>query len=261
MSDQVDKVSRVGAPVLRGIAVRVFVVTALMAAMSDMQAQAADDRAGYLTTTDGRPVTYGSGECVRTGEWRPGMHYQRCDAPSVSAARAAPVTAQVKAPAKRQIPAERAKIRPTPVPFKVAIDTLFDFDRATLKPQGRALLDKFADRMAHTDFQTIDIVGHTDRIGSASYNQRLSERRAQAVRDYLAARGLDSKKLSVEGVGSSETVTAAGQCSGQRGNRLIECLQPDRYAELKVAGTAPNAAASRAIQGLESEQTAALTLH
>lgn len=81
------------------------------------------------------------------------------------------------------------------------------------------------------------------------------------MRDYLAAGGLDSKKLSVEGVGSSETVTAAGQCSGLRGNRLIECLQPDRYAELKVAGTAPDASASRAIQGLESEQTAALTLH
>jgi OOP family OmpA-OmpF porin len=155
---------------------------------------------------------------------------------------------------------EHAKVRPSPVPFKVAIDTLFDFDRATLKPKGRLLLDKLADRIGRTDFQTIDIVGHTDRIGSTSYNRQLSERRAEAVRDYLGASGLDSKKFAAEGAGSSEPVTTPSQCSSLRGNRLIECLQPDRYAELKIAGTAPTAAASREIQGLVPEQTAALTL-
>jgi OmpA-OmpF porin, OOP family len=251
MSDRVEKVSRVGAPALRGIAVRAFVVTALTAAMSGLQAQAADDRAGYLTTGDGRPVADAFGDCVHTGEWVPGMHYRRCDAPPVKAAH---VNVQAE---KSPMPVERARIRPTPVPFKVAIDTLFDFDRATLKPQGRALLDRFADRIGRAEFQAIDIVGHADRIGSASYNQRLSERRARAVRDYLAARGLDARKLSSEGAGSSEPVTAAGQCSGLRGSRLIQCLQPDRYAELKVSGTAPNAAVSRAILELESAQAAA----
>lgn len=260
MSNRLNKDSCTGTSTPRGIAVRALALTALIAAMSGMQAQAADDQAGYLTTGDGRPVTDASGECWHTGEWTHGMYYRRCDAAPLKAVHAAPLPVRAQAPSRPQAPVEHAKIRPTPVLFKAAIDTLFDFDRATLKPQGRALLDKFADRIGRADFQTIDIVGHTDRIGSASYNQRLSERRAQAVRDYLAARGLDSQKLLAEGVGSSEPVTAAGQCSGLHWNRLIECLQPDRYAELKVAGTAPNAAASRAIQGLESEQTAALTL-
>lgn len=254
MANRIDDVFRAGATALRGVAVRAVLVTGLMAAASGVQAQAANDRAGYLTTWDGRPVTDAYGECWHTGEWTPGMHYRRCDARPVKAARAVPVKVVPRTPV------QHAEIRPTPVPFKIAVDTLFDFDRATLKPQGRALLDKFAERIGRADYRTIDVVGHTDRIGSAAYNQRLSARRADVVRDYLVARGLDARKLSAEGMGSSEPVTVAGQCRGMHGKELIQCLQPDRYAELKVAGSAPNAAASRAIQGLESEQTAALAL-
>jgi OOP family OmpA-OmpF porin len=143
------------------------------------------------------------------------------------------------------------------MPFKVSVDTLFDFDRASLKPRGRELLDKFADRVGRAEYQTIDIVGHADRIGSASYNLRLSERRADVVRDYLVARGLDVRKLSAEGLGSSKPITAVGQCRDMRGKQLIRCLQPDRYTELDVAGSAPNAAIGRAILSLESQRTSA----
>jgi OOP family OmpA-OmpF porin len=221
-----------------------------------LYASAADDGVGYLTTTDGRVVVDAESDCVHTGEWVPGMHYRRCNAPQPHAASAATVAAHAEAPVKPRPPTP-SQVRLAPVPFRLSIDTLFDFDRATLKPQGEALLDKVADRIARADFRSIDIVGHTDRIGSDSYNRLLSERRAQAVRAYLVERGLDSKRLSARGVGSSEPVTVQSECAGRRGTRLIQCLQPDRYAELKVSGTTPDATASRGIMDLESAQPAA----
>jgi len=253
MSNHPDLIARRRAPWLSRVAVCASVVAALTGAMAGVQARASENRGGYLTTTDGTPVGAESA-CVRTREWVPGMYYRRCDAPQQKAALPVRVGV-VRVPS---LPIAPPEIRKTAVPFKVAVDTLFDFDQATLRPQGRALLDRFADRIRRADFQTIDIVGHADRIGSASYNQLLSERRARAVRDYLAAHGLASQKLLAEGKGSSEPVTSAGQCKGLRDHRLIDCLQPDRYAELKVSGNASDASASRAIMGLESMQTAAL---
>jgi hypothetical protein len=73
-----------------------------------------------------------------------------------------------------------------------------------------------------------------DRIGPAAYNQRLSERRANAMREYLIAQGIDTDKISASGVGESEPVTS---CSGERGRRLIACLQPDRSAQLTAVGS------------------------
>jgi len=255
MSKRIDEVPRASAHALRSAAVRTVFVTALIAVMSSAQAQTSEDRAGYLTTGDGRPVTDASGECWHTAEWARGMYYRRCDAPPMKTARAAP--AAVETSAKPRAPIEHVKVRPTPVPFKVSVDMLFDFDRASLKPRGRELLDEFTDRIGRAEYETIDVVGHADRIGSASYNLRLSERRADVVRDYLVAHGQDARKLSAEGLGSSKPVTAAGQCRDVRGKQLIRCLQPDRYTELDVAGSAPDAAISRAILSLESQRTSA----
>lgn len=246
--------ARSAAPTYLGFVIRAAVAAALISGISGVPARAASDRAGYLTTGDGRPVTDASSECWHTGEWTRGMYYRQCDAPPAKAAQAAPavtVRARAKAPAP-----ERLRFVATPSPFRLSLDALFDFDSAMLRPRGRALLDKLADRVDHAEYGTMRIVGHADRIGSDSYNRRLSERRADAVRDYLAARGLSRGKLSAEGVGSTEPVTAAGQCSKLHGTRLIQCLQPDRYVELKASGTAATAV-SRAILELESERPAA----
>ncbi len=81
------------------------------------------------------------------------------------------------------------------------------------------------------------IVGHADRIGSAPYNQQLSERRAQVLGEYLVSQGIDAQRIVATGVGSSAPVTARADCAGARGARLIQCLQPDRYADVTVGGT------------------------
>ena len=118
------------------------------------------------------------------------------------------------------------------------MDTLFDFDSAVLRP-GPAL-DKLAQELAQADYQTVRIVGRADRIGRAKYNQQLSEQRAKAVRDYLAAHGIDSSRIAVSGIGSAESVTGE-RCKGLQRKKLISCLQPDRNAEVTVVGTQTSA--------------------
>lgn len=212
---------------------------AVVAGLSVAQARAADNPAGYLISgQNGAPVTAGYGGCVRTGEWTPDMSYRQCDPHPVAMKVPAPVQAAPEpAPAVAQAPVVES---PRAVPFRISMDTLFDFDSAVLRADAGAALDELAKQLAQADYQTVNIVGHADRIGRAKYNQQLSEQRAEAVRDYLAAHGIDGSKIGVSGVGSNEPVTGS-QCKGLRGELLISCLQPDRYTEVTVTGTQTSA--------------------
>jgi len=210
-------------------------VVTLVSGFSITAARAADDTAGYLTTPQGAPVTASAGECVHTGEWTQGMRFANCE-PQPVKAEVAP--APVEAP---EVVEEVVIVREAiAMPFTLSLDTLFDFDSATLKADADAALDALAQQIGRADYQKVDIVGHADRIGAPLYNQRLSERRAQAVRAYLAAHGVDESKISFSGVGSSDPATGT-QCKGLRGARLIACLQPDRFAEVTVVGTQSSA--------------------
>ena len=192
---------------------------------------------GYLTDSASKPVRSYSGDCVRTYAWREGFRFADCEpapapAPVVEAPRAPTVVDAPVAAAEQTPPA------PTPVPqnvpFRVSMDAFFDFDQATLRPEGKAALDELARRLAVTQYDKLAIVGHADRIGPAAYNQKLSKRRASAMRDYLIAQGIDAERISSAGVGESEPVAS---CSGERGKRLIACLQPDRSAQLTAVGS------------------------
>ncbi len=196
-----------------------------------LQAEGSD---GYLTDSAGRPVRSYSGECVRTYSWREGSRFADCEpAPVVEAPAPKAVEAVVEAPAPvAQTPPAPAPV-PQNVPFRVSMDAFFDFDQATLRPEGKAALDELADRLAVTQYDHLTIVGHADRIGPAAYNQKLSERRANAMRDYLVAQGIEAEKISASGVGESESIAS---CSGVHGKRLIACLQPDRSAQLTAVG-------------------------
>jgi OOP family OmpA-OmpF porin len=83
---------------------------------------------------------------------------------------------------------------------------------------------------ANPDIQLVMVTGHTDRLGSEEYNQKLSERRANQVRDYLISQGVEANRLQAVGKGESEPVVA---CDGVKGRKkLIECLQPNRRVVL-----------------------------
>jgi OOP family OmpA-OmpF porin len=215
----------------------VLVLSAFIAGCA-AQARPGENTSGYLTTY-GDPVRDSFGDCWHTREWRAGMRFGDCE-PKLAAALAAPV-GKMPVLAHSKLPLQA----PKPVPFKFSTDTLFDFDSAVLKPQGRAALDKLEARIAHASYREAEVVGHSDRIGSPGYNEELSQRRAQAVRDYLAARGLDAHKIEAKGVGSSEPVTAQDECRGLGRAELIRCLQPDRYAEITAIGTIADSRAMR----------------
>jgi OOP family OmpA-OmpF porin len=213
---------------------------AVIAGLSGAQARAADRPTGYATNSSGAPITAADGECVHSADWSAGSSYRQCDPRPVAAEAPAPVQA---APEQAPVVVEEAVVvveAPRPVPFRLSMDALFDFDRAVLRADAAPVLDELAARLAGSEYRTVNIVGHADRIGSARYNQQLSERRAAAVGAYLAAHGVDGSRIAVSGVGSAEPVTGS-QCKGIRGKGLVACLQPDRFAEVTVNGTQTSA--------------------
>lgn len=218
---------------------------ALLALVPAVRAFADDGVTGYLTARDGEAVTDSFGDCWHTRDWHPGMRFANCEPRAPRPLAAAPVAANPAAPHVLPMRKAEAPARPAPrtAPFRLSADTLFEFDSAVLTSDGRVALDLLERRIGGARYDSVKITGHTDRLGAPSYNQRLSERRARAVRAYLAAHGLDARRISAKGVGSAQPMTAPGWCEGPRNARLIECLRPDRYAEVSVAGTARTASA------------------
>jgi OOP family OmpA-OmpF porin len=85
--------------------------------------------------------------------------------------------------------------------------------------------------------EVITAVGHTDRLGSEAYNQKLSERRVAAVKAYLVSKGVEANRISTAGKGEMQPVTKANECLGAKSAKVIACLQPDRRVEIEVVGT------------------------
>jgi len=98
----------------------------------------------------------------------------------------------------------------------------FEFDKADLRPEDKELLAKIAGILMTSHDYTISVNGHTDDVGTAEYNQKLSERRAQAVRDYLVKAGLSAEILSVEGHGKSRPLVAGNSDAARAKNRRVE---------------------------------------
>lgn len=152
----------------------------------------------------------------------------------------APAAAPAPAPAPAA-PAPRQAVKPVAEKARIATQVLFDFDRATLRPDGRTALDDVASRTRGVSVETVIVTGHADRIGGDEYNRRLSTRRAESVRAYLVSKGLQSGRVYAEGKGETQPVTA-GKCGNmgpenRRNAKLIACLQPDRRVEIEILGT------------------------
>ncbi|GJL75583.1 OmpA family protein [Nitrosomonas sp.] len=127
---------------------------------------------------------------------------------------------------------------PVPPPAKLTFsaDALFDFDSATLKPNGKVALDEFVRGLEGVEYDVIVAVGHADRIGNPDYNQRLSVRRAESVKTYLMSKGIPDNRIFTDGKGETQSVTG-DTCLGKTSRALKECLAPDRRVEIEVAGT------------------------
>jgi OmpA-OmpF porin, OOP family len=208
---------------------------------------------GYVQTQSGTLRAQVAGVCVRTGYWTPAMATAECDpdlvpkaapAPSKPAPAPAPKPAPVKpAPAAPVKPAPAAPAKPKPPAAAVAptiqkvtlqSDALFDFDRAVIRKDAQEKMDGLVSQMKDVNLEVVIAVGHTDRLGSNAYNQRLSVRRAEAVKNYLVSKGVPANRIYTEGKGETQPVK---NCTETNRKALIACLQPNRRVDIEVVGT------------------------
>ena len=192
---------------------------------------------GYVIDQRGDVAKSGFGLCWRTGYWTPAMAIAECD-PDLASKAAAPAAAAPAAAAPAAPAAAAAAPKPAAKKVTLAADALFDFDKATLRAEGKAKLDKLVADMKGLKLEVIIAVGHADRLGKDAYNQKLSERRAAAVKDYLVGKGVEANRVYAEGKGEKQPVTG-GKCgtSEKRTKQLVDCLQPDRRVDIEVIGT------------------------
>src|SRR5215813_9222772 len=210
-----------------------------------------------------RVVTGSYGQCWHTSYWTPEQSIEQCEAQKAAAAPAPPAepppqqaaptpppeppkTAQASPPPVTQ-PArtEEAVTRPLPEPEKAppvaeqkphletallpqtvhySTDTFFDFDESTLRPEGRAALDELVGELGTVKYGSIRVVGYTDRIGTDAYNQGLSERRANAVKNYLARHNVPADRIQAVGKGKAEPTAETRTCTGPKSPKLVKCL-------------------------------------
>ncbi|WP_111876061.1 outer membrane protein OmpA [Paracidovorax anthurii] len=168
--------------------------------------------------------------CWRDANWTPATAAAGCDGALVAQAAAAPAPAAVPAPAAAPAPA------PAPAPavaskVTYAADAFFDFDKSVLKPEGKAKLDDLVSKVKNVNLEVIIAVGHTDSIGSDAYNQKLSVRRAEAVKAYLVSKGIEKNRVYTEGKGEKQPVAD---------NKTKEGRAKNRRVEIEVVGTRAN---------------------
>jgi OOP family OmpA-OmpF porin len=204
---------------------------------------------GRVTAADGGTVVdnwqNGTGEyvwrngtnelCWRDANWTPATAATGCDGALVRAAPApapAPAVVVPPPPVARPAPAPAPAPQP-PAATKVtyAADAFFDFDKAVLKPEGRAKLDDLISKIKDINLEVIIAVGHTDAVGNDSYNQRLSVRRAEAVKSYLVSKGIEKNRVYTEGKGEKQPVADNKTAEGRAKNRRVE---------IEVVGTRAN---------------------
>ena len=176
-----------------------------------------------LQDGSGAAVRDGSGACVVTsGQVLPecaGTKAPAAPAPAAPAKPSAPAT-----PATPAAPAAPAKPAPSSVRQSVVIqaDALFDFDKSVLRPDGKKSIDEALSKIQGVDLEMVIATGHTDSIGTDKYNQRLSERRAESVKQYLVSKGIPASKITTIGKGESQPVATNKTKEGRQKNRRVD---------------------------------------
>jgi OmpA-OmpF porin, OOP family len=207
-----------------------FTAVALIPAIA-VSAPMESKNQGYLVDTNGSGVVMsGTGLCWHSSEWTPASTSQACGGVSPAAAIPAPAPIVVAAVTPQVAITSTQKT-------SFSGDALFAFDQAVLKPEGKTTLDVLVHQLEGATYDKIVTTGHTDRFGSANYNQDLSERRARAVKDYLVSQNIDASRITASGMGKTQPVTNAADCTGKQSIKVVACLQPDRRVDIEMTGT------------------------
>ena len=121
--------------------------------------------------------------------------------------------------------------------INLAAISLFDFGKAVLKPAAKTEIDqKIIAKLADVGKISLIVVGgHTDRLGSSAFNQKLSEKRAEAVKTYLVAKGMDANAIETFGFGKTQPAQGVAKCDDKLPrNKLIDCLEPHRRVTIEI---------------------------
>ena len=172
-------------------------------------------------SANGQPVKNSTGLCWRDANWTPATAHPDCDGALKAVAAATPAQ-KVDITKPAAVIAARAPIVIDKTTTTYSADTLFDFDKAVIKPEGKVLLDELTSKIRSLNLQLVIAVGHTDSIGSTGYNMKLGLRRAQAVKAYLVAHGVEASKVSVESRGEAAPVADNKTREGRAKNRRVE---------------------------------------
>lgn len=218
---------------------KVAALSASAIAMAVMAGTAQAHDGKYLQDSYGNAVKDSYGKCVKAAF---GNMLDGCEAkkvvtpppppPPKPIVRPAPKPKPIVKPRPKPRPIVRPAPRPTPKPMPapkpmvkkmtLSADANFDFDKAVLKPAGKAKLDQFASGLRGSRVNAVSVVGHTDSIGSKAYNQRLSEQRASAAANYLISKGIPQGVMRVKGMGETQPVASNKTKAGRAANRRVD---------------------------------------
>jgi len=199
------------------------------------------NKQGYLTDSSGNVVKSGSGLCWHTGSWTPEMAIAECDPDLMK--KEAPKLAAAEVPAAEPAPAV-APDAPAFVPITLQAEALFGFDKAVIQPGGKQRLDEevVAKMKEYPQVELIRVTGYTDRIGTSAYNQKLSQRRADAVKDYLVGQGVAAGRIETAAKGEADPIASCNEVKGKangKNRKLVECLQPNRRITVEIETQKP----------------------
>ncbi len=169
---------------------------------------------GYVVDDTGDLVRATAGKCIRNGTWEPEDAIEECHPGLIE---------RVTIPPETQTVTNRIVLQ---------TDTYFAFDSAELSAEGKRELDEIAQTILRARNPRVAIEAYADPIGTEQYNQELSQQRAQAVKEYLTVQGVPSSAIQAAGRG---TTRSFAECAGKRGQELVECLAPNRRAEVEFA--------------------------
>jgi len=197
------------------------------------------DVSGYWKDSSGMIWKNNYNECWKAGYWTPAMAIAECDPSLVKKEEPKKVAEVVPVPAPVPAPVVVGPEKPAFEKITLQAETLFDFDKAVIHPEGKQhLTTEVVTKMKqYPQVEAILVTGHADRIGTDAYNQDLSQRRAAAVKDYLVSEGVESNRIQTTAKGESEPVVACSDIKGKEAGKnkaLVACLQPNRRVVVEV---------------------------
>lgn len=196
----------------------------------------AQSKQGYAVDTSNAVWRNAFNECWRAGYWTPSMAIAECDPNLVPKPAPAPKPAAAPAPAPAPKPAAKPAAPAKPVVLRTTVT--FPTNNAELDAGDRAKLDNDIVGKLGTvgAISYVNVNGHTDRMGSAQYNQKLSEKRANVVKSYLVSKGMDASKIEVYGFGKTQAIPGVSCPDSLKRAELIKCLEPNRRTEVELQG-------------------------